>query len=99
MNIEKDKLLNLINVSIDDTNLLLEKSLNLNNVGIHDKNCFENLDSLGIVNFLYNIENNFQKTYHIKVNILNDNFYDDPISHLASVESLISFMESCINNE
>lgn len=99
MNIHKDELLNLINVSIDDTNLLLEKSLNLDNVEIHDKNCFENLDSLGIVNLLYNIENNFQKTYHIKVNILNDSFYDDPMSHLVSVESLISFIESCINNE
>lgn len=97
MNISKDDLLKVINLSIDDTNILLEHSLKLDKVKMGSSKCFESLDSLGIVNFLFNIENNFQKNYQIKVNLLNDTFYDDPAIHLSNIDNFITFIENCLN--
>ena len=99
MNISKDDFLNLINLSIDDVNLLLEDGLKLKKVEANSSGAFDSLDSLGVVNFLYAIENNFQKLHDININLLNESFYDDPLVHLSSINNFITFIESCFDGE
>ena len=99
MNITKDDFLNIINLSVDDANLLIEDGLKLTKIEANGIGDFNSLDSLGVVNFLYAIENNFQKLHGIKITLLNESFYEDPLVHLSSVDNFISFIESCLDGE
>tara|TARA_B100000029_G_C17526128_1_gene941702 strand:- start:656 stop:952 length:297 start_codon:yes stop_codon:yes gene_type:complete len=57
------------------------------------------LDSLGLVNFFFDLESRLSRELKKDVSLLNENFYEKPEKILRSFESLLKYIKDQLHEE